>query len=1069
MRIIALIQLTLAFLISSIRVQAQPGQIRFQPFPENELLGSVHATYQDSLGFLWLNSNRGLFRWDGADGAFFLHQKGDTTSIASNEINDIAIGKNLNLWVATSLGLSRFDRKTKSFRTFLRDSQVISVVDDGQGSIWAGTREQGVFRIFRGTFEIVHYSHDPEDSTSIAGDKVAVIRKAQNGDLWMAVPGVGISIYNHQKNSFTHLIADPAHPERLPSARFRDLLQAKDGTFWIAASKGGLTHYDPVQGTYEQFQPNPDDPNSINSLEAYSLLEDRKGQIWVGTWGRGLNILDPVTKKFRHFRHQPDYPNSLPDDVITHLHQDQEGLIWVGSAYGNLASVDPRHDAFVHYRNNPQDDNSLSENFVRGIYEVSENELWMGTSHGGLNIYHRDEGRFELHTHDPQDAHSLANNTIWDIERGSNGQMWVATSGGICQWRPQSRDWITLRKSPGDPHSLSANTVLCLTEGPDGTLWGGTWNEGLNAINPKTGYTIRFLPDDKPGSIPRTGFKEMLFDSQGRFWLALNVGLALFQPEDSTFELFSHDPYDPTTLPSDGLNCIVEDRQGRLAIGTNNGFAIFDPETMTSKNYTTEEGLSSDEILGVELGEGGSFWLSTGMGINHFDPTSGQVEVYTYPDGVQANHFGVWSHHRGESGRYYFGGANGLNEFFAEDLRIDSTHSPTAITGFYLFNQPVQIHPDSILTQSLLFTEEITLSYSDYIFAFSFSSLTNRKNDRCEYAYRLKGFNENWIYADQRNRRATFTNVSPGKYIFQVRSKNGDGVWDDPGAEVAIRILPPWWQTWWFRGGVILLLLGLAYTIYYSRVATLRRQKRILLQRVEEATGEVLFQNRLLSQQKEEIEKEKERSDKLLLNILPEAVAEELKRNNKATPRYFPEVSILFSDFIGFTKLSEGMSPQELVEVLDGIFRQFDQIVERHQLEKIKTIGDAYMCVGGLHNEPLGQANKVVAAGLEMVECIHQFNIEQAKAGRPEWNIRLGIHTGEVVAGVVGQKKFQFDIWGDAVNTASRMESSGEKDRVNISHSTYERVKAVYRCSPRGRIPAKNKGEIEMFLVEGKI
>lgn len=1068
MRIVNRIQLMLAFLLISFWVPAQPGQLRFQPFSEKGSLGSVGEITQDDFGFHWFNSSRGLYRWDGSEGTLFLHRNGDPTSIASNEINEIAIDERQDLWIGTRQGLSRFDRKTETFETLLKDYRVVSVLDDGDGSIWAGTRENGLFRIFKGTHETVQYLHDPEDSTSIAGDRISIILKTQEGELWMAVAGAGISLYQRETDDFKHILVDPEHPERFPSSKFRDIIQTRDGTFWVAASRGGLTHYDHQRGTFEHFTPDPDDPNALPTTEAYSLMEDKKGQIWIGTWGRGLHILDPGTGKMRHFRHQPDFPNSLPDDVITNIFQDREGLIWIGSAYGSLATVDPRQDAFIHYRNNPQNDNSLSENFVRGIYEVSENELWSGTYHGGLNIYYRDEERFELHLNDPNDPSSISSNTVWGIMKDRKGQMWVATSDGLNCWRPGTEDWQRFQTSPNDPNTLSAKTILCVAEAPDGTIWAGTWNEGLNALDPETGYTVRFMPDDRPGGLPRTGIKELLFDSKDRFWVGSNEGLALFQPEDSTFKLYSHDPQDPSTIASDGINSIMEAPEGKIVICTNSGLSIFTPETETFENFTVINGLASDEIFGVELDKDGSYWLSTTFGIHKFNPTTGKISIYTYEDGVQANEFGVWSHHHGKSGRYYFGGSNGLTEFLPKDIPKDSIASPTAITGFYLLNQPVPIQPDSVLPQSIPFTEEITLNYRDYIFAFSFSSLGNRKHDRCEYAYRLKGFNEEWIYTDQRNRRATFTNVPHGSYVFQVRSRNGNGVWDEKGAEIKVRILPPWWKTWYARGSGIILLLGLAYALYWSRISTLRRQKQTLEQRVKEATGEVLFQNRLLSQQKEEIEKEKERSDDLLLNILPEAVADELKQNNKATPRYFPEVSILFSDFIGFTTLSEGMAPQELVAILDSIFREFDRIVERHQLEKIKTIGDAYMCVGGLHNEPMGQASNVVAAGLEMVETIEKFNLAQRAAGLPEWNIRLGIHTGEVVAGVVGEKKFQFDIWGDAVNTASRMESSGEKNRVNISGATFGRVKGEYKCISRGRIPAKNKGEIEMFLVEGR-
>lgn len=1064
-----IIYLTLVVLILPLLTNAQPGQIRFQPLEGAENVGSIGSVYQDSLGFFWLNSSRGLTMWDGAETTLFTHSDADTLSIAGNDIQGIAFDSDHNVWVASTNGLSCINRRTGKSKTFERGKRFVSVLCDGKGSIWAGTRKNGLYRISSGSSELVNYTHDPENPTSIAGDRVPIICKAKNGDLWFAISGVGISILKKGEDEFEQFLFDPDHPERLPSARFRDIMQARDGTFWIAASKGGVTHYFPETDEFEHYMPDPDDQNSLSSTEAFCLMEDREGLIWIGTWARGLNILNPKTNEIRRFRHQPDFANSIPDDVITNVFQDRQGLIWVGSSYGELAVVDPQQFIFTHYRNNPQNSNSLSQDFVRGVYEVSEDELWIGTNNGGLNIYHRKDNRFELEVNDPDDPNSFPYNGIWDILKDKKGRMWVATSDGICRWRPASRDWFRIQGTPEDPHTLSAGTLLSFAEAPDGMIWAGTWNKGLNAVEPESGFTHRFMPSDEPGGLPRCGIKDLHFDSKDRLWLATTEGLALFLSSDSTFQLFQPEPGNPNSITSKSTHCLAEDAQGRILIGTANGLNIFDPKGSTFTSYSIDDGLASNEIVGIEIDQNGYLWLSTHFGLNRMEPQTGQIKIFTYKDGLPSNELGLWSSHKGQSGRLYFGSSNGLCEFDPLQLTLDTTPSPTAITGFFLFNQPAVIHEDSILTQSLPFTDQITLNYSDYIFAFSLSSLGNRKNKNCEYAYRLKGFNEEWIYTDQKNRRATFTNVPHGDYVFQVRSKNGNGVWDNTGTELKVRILPPWWKTWWARGLGILLLLGIAYGIYWSRVSTLRRQKAMLEKRVREATAEVVLQNRLLSEQKEEIEKEKERSDELLLNILPEAVAEELKRDNKATPRYFPEVSILFTDFVDFTKLSEGMTPQALVEVLDAIFREFDRIVERHQLEKIKTIGDAYMCAGGLHNEPQGQATRVLSAGLEMVETVKRFNESQKAAGLPEWNIRLGIHTGEVVAGVVGEKKFQFDIWGDAVNTASRMESSGSKNRVNISDATYKRVKDVFLCTPRGKIAAKNKGEIEMFLVENRL
>jgi len=223
---------------------------------------------------------------------------------------------------------------------------------------------------------------------------------------------------------------------------------------------------------------------------------------------------------------------------------------------------------------------------------------------------------------------------------------------------------------------------------------------------------------------------------------------------------------------------------------------------------------------------------------------------------------------------------------------------------------------------------------------------------------------------------------------------------------------------------------------------------------------------RYVRKTKKIIENEKERSEKLLLNILPFETAEELKEKGSATPKHYEMVSVLFTDFKGFTTIAEKLTPEQLVEELNQCFLEFDHIIDRNNLEKIKTIGDAYMCAGGIPVANTSNPLDVVKAGLEIKAYMDRMKAEREAKGQDYWELRIGIHTGKVIAGVVGKNKFAYDIWGDAVNTASRMESSGEPGKVNISGDTYALVKDHFNCVYRGKVKAKNKGDIDMYFVE---
>lgn len=277
-----------------------------------------------------------------------------------------------------------------------------------------------------------------------------------------------------------------------------------------------------------------------------------------------------------------------------------------------------------------------------------------------------------------------------------------------------------------------------------------------------------------------------------------------------------------------------------------------------------------------------------------------------------------------------------------------------------------------------------------------------------------------------------------------------------------------------FAAIVVLVVIGL--------ISTVRSRKKLQVKNtllndandeIKEQKEEIMVQNEELHNRNEEIEAqrdaielEKDKSDQLLLNILPYETAQELKNRGAATPQHYTQVSVLFTDFKGFTKLAEKLTPKEVITELNHCFTAFDDICKKHNIEKIKTIGDAYMAAGGIPVANDTNPVDAVNAGLEMQAFMAQWKREKESQGLPVWELRLGVHTGEIVAGVVGKNKFAYDIWGDTVNLASRMESSGEAGMVNISGDTYELVKNHFQTEYRGKIKAKNKGEVDMYFVK---
>lgn len=303
-----------------------------------------------------------------------------------------------------------------------------------------------------------------------------------------------------------------------------------------------------------------------------------------------------------------------------------------------------------------------------------------------------------------------------------------------------------------------------------------------------------------------------------------------------------------------------------------------------------------------------------------------------------------------------------------------------------------------------------------------------------------------------KNSRIELSSLNSGRHEINVRARNALNQISNE-EKLIVRVLKPWWQTQSFIIGGVISFLALVGLVFYITHRSLLRKKRILEQKVQERTVE--------------LQEEKDKTESLLLNILPKETAEELKKNNKVIPRNYDNATVIFTDFKGFTHIAEKLTPEELVNEIDFLFKEFDAIIGKYRIEKIKTIGDAYMCAGGLPTKYKHNSTEVVKAALDIRDYMEKYREEKEQKGEPFFEIRIGIHTGKVVAGVVGTRKYAYDIWGDAVNLASRMESSGEPGKVNISGDTHKLIKDKFICTHRGKIEAKNKGQVDMYFVEG--
>lgn len=519
---------------------------------------------------------------------------------------------------------------------------------------------------------------------------------------------------------------------------------------------------------------------------------------------------------------------------------------------------------------------------------------------------------------------------------------------------------------------------------------------------------------------------------------------------------------------------VIEDAQGVLWAGADN--AVIRYERSPEGHSAQEIALESSQLEQVLVADvNGTVHLLVPSGILQMQggrPVKSDVQGLATKarlDFFITDRGSVWIHADGEWALLNGNGEKELMTYLPifEDVRHLTTDDQGRLIVVDEGSEIYSIDPRHATSKDAEFSVFIRKALSEDRTPFSMGALTVKpgensltfhlsapfflKSMATEYQYRVEGLRHSWSRWSN-NPVIEIPFIPAGDYVLHVRARNVLGE-ESEVRTLAFSVMKPIWQRWYAILLYIVLLAGIIILIIKAREKSLRATQRELEEKVQERTAELAS--------------EKEKTEKLLLNILPRETAEELRKSGKATARHYNQVSVLFTDFKGFTRFAESTRPEDLVQELDRCFIAFDDIIAKYHLEKIKTIGDAYMCAGGVPIRNTNNAVAVVLAALEIRDFMARLQEEKRQKNERFWEIRLGVNTGPLTAGVVGKMKFAYDIWGDTVNTASRMESCSEPGKVNISASTFELVKDYFDCTYRGKMDAKGKGEVDMYFVNG--
>lgn len=840
--------------------QQENFQFRQIKVEEGLSQSTVSCMLQDRKGFLWFGTPHGLNRYDGYNFSVFVNDPQDTTTISDNGILSLFEDKNGFIWIGTAGGVfNKYDRKKGTFTRYYFTDSIQTDEDPDE-----------------------NYFDFPLPYSRSSNNSITVISQDDKDFFWIGTWGKGLVKFDAVNNKFEYFHHSKDQPSSFHSNRVKAILPEPNGTLWVGTLGGGLYKLSTIgkQIQFNKYEHN-NSTSSLSDNKVISIFKDRDGDLWIGTYGGGLNRLTKqfqeaeVSKaKFERFVNVPN-ENSLSNNIVTSIIQDGNGFLWFGTFGGGLNRFNKSNKTFTVLKNNPQIPTTITKNDVLSLMEDRSGTLWVGTNLGkGLSNLERNTVKFHQIDRDVNNVNGLNDDVVWALHEDENSVLWIGTyNGGLNKFDRKTGRFTYYRFDPTNPNSISDNHIRSIADDGSGNLWIGTYSGGLNKFNKSTGYSTRYsflLKDSiKRGS---NQVQALLIDRSKNLWVGtFGGGLIKLRAEDLKanqieFERFEHDAKNPFSLNDDRIYSITEDNDGILWIGTfGGGLNKFDPETkrfISYKNIPGDEtsigdnrvntiykgdfgnlwigmyggGLQkfdkrtekftrfnkknqmfSSSVYGILEDNNKNLWISTDDGLFKFSLATEIFTQYDLHDGLQSLEFSGGAYFKSKKGEMFFGGINGFNYFFPDSVKENQFIPPIVISNVRIFNNPVLGEKDSL-----------ELSYSQNFFSFEFAALDFTNPLDNQYAYMLDGFDPDWHYVDSRRRIANYANLLPGEYVFRVRGSNNDGAWNNAGAKIYIRILPPIWRRLWF---IITSFLLVAFLIFY--LGTVRFRSLLAIEKLK--------------------------------------------------------------------------------------------------------------------------------------------------------------------------------------------------------------------------------------------
>jgi PAS domain S-box-containing protein len=826
-----------------------PERLTFSHLLPQDGLPSVQLRriIQDRQGFMWFATYDGLVRFDSREFRRFRHDPADPHSLSNNTVYDVVEDRDGNLWVASDAGLNQWRRDTEDFRRVgqaedrgkrLSSPFVHRLAFDGDRTLWIATLGGGLNRMDLRTGRIDVYRATAGDRNGLPDDYLLDLYRDGRGTLWIGTQDHGLVAFDPATGRFRTYPHGANDAHALPSIRVSALAEGGDGSLWIGTTDG-VSRLAADRETFEHYPFAPADPMGLQGQKVDSILHDRDGWMWFGTDGGGLYRFDPADRVFHRFRHVRGDPTSLVSNVVPAIYQDRDGDYWVGHWPWGISYANRLNATIRLIRTIPGQPTTIPDDTVHALLEDPAGNIWVGTDQAGVC-------RFDVARHTwssylpPAEPGRPAAKAALALCQDHGGDIWYGTwKGGVSRLDPETGRVVHYRSDPTRPDALSSDFVLSVIEDAQRRIWVSTLGSGVDRFVPEQNGFVHYRHDAaNPRTLNHDSVGSLFVARNGTLWAGTQAGIAQYDPRRDDWSRFECAREHPGSIAGNFVNDILDDADGNLWVATSGGLNHIDLTSRRCDAYGTQDGLPGTVIRSLVADDSGALWLGTTEGLVLFDPKSRRVRVYDDVNGVHGRVFNPGARARLRSGRLMLGGVGGFEMFDPRQMGPDETMPPVVITGLELLNEPVRPGSGRLLPKSIALTRRLEIPSRAALVSFQFAALGYRTPKRTRIEYQLEGFDPAWR-ASGPERRATYTNLSPGTYTFRVRAANGEGVWSSAVATLELVVVPAWWQTWWFKGG-----LGLSFAIalvagswaasrrrYREQVVAARRETERALER----------------------------------------------------------------------------------------------------------------------------------------------------------------------------------------------------------------------------------------------